>query len=99
MATYGKSSPYYTTNTYGLFLDVMEPRTFPAQADDMVYTIDRVYQYRPDLLAFDLYQNAGLWWVFQVRNPNVITDPIGDFLAGISIKIPKKETLAKALGV
>jgi hypothetical protein len=98
-ATYSKSSPYYSTGKYGIFLDVMDPRSFPFQPDDVVYTIDRAYQYRPDLLAFDLYQDAALWWVFQMRNPNVITDPIGDFLAGISIRIPKKETLTKALGV
>ena len=99
MATYSKSSPYFTTNSYGIFMDVMTPRTFPAEADDVIYTIDRAYQFRPDLLAYDLYQDSGLWWVFQMRNPNVITDPIGDFLAGISIRIPKKENLDRALGI
>lgn len=99
MATYGKSSPYYKTPAYGTFLDLLEKRTFEFKKDDVIYVIDRQYQYRPDLLAFDLYDDAGLWWVFQARNPNTITDPIGDFLPGVSIRIPKKATLIEALGL
>lgn len=99
MATYSKASPYYLTPNYGRFLDLLTPRPFPAQRDDVVYTIDRTYQYRPDLLAYDLYQDAALWWVFQARNPNVITDPIGDFVPGVTIRLPKKSTLISSLGL
>lgn len=99
MATnYSKSSPYYKTTTHGNFLDVMEPRTFPKLPDDVVFRINATYQYRPDLLAFDLYGDAGLWWVFAVRNPNTIKDPVFDFKPGVNIYIPKKTTLAAALG-
>jgi hypothetical protein len=97
--TYNKNSPYYGTPTYGIFLDILTPRSFPSYPDDVIYTIDRAYHLRPDLLAFDLYQDAGLWWVFQIRNPNVITDPIGDFVAGTAIRIPKQTTLTSALGL
>jgi hypothetical protein len=99
MATYGPSSPYAKTEMYGKFLDIMTYRGFPSQPDDVVYTIDRMYNHRPDLLAFDIYGDPGLWWVFLVRNPNVMTDPIGDFVAGVSIRIPKKSTLTAALGL
>jgi len=34
-----------------------------------------------------------LWWVFALRNPNVIEDPIFDMLTGTTIYIPKKENL------
>jgi hypothetical protein len=98
-ATYSKNSPYYATRKYGVFLDIMEPRPFRKLASDTSYKIDRVYQYRPDLLAYDLYGDAGLWWVFTQRNPNVIKDPIFDFRAGVSIFIPKKETLIADLGL
>jgi hypothetical protein len=98
-AVYSKSSPYYGTEKYGNFLDIMNYRKIPAQQDDVVYTIDRIYQHRPDLLAHDLYEDSGLWWVFMARNPNVITDPIGDFVPGVSIRIPKKTTLAEVLGL
>jgi hypothetical protein len=50
-------------------------------------------------LAFDLYDNANLWWVFATRNRNVIVDPIWDFVAGIKIYIPKRETINNSLGI
>lgn len=98
-AEYSKSSPYYSTEKYGNFLDVMKKRSFPARPDDVSYVIDRVYKNRPDLLAHDLYGDAGLWWVFAIRNPNTLKDPLGDFVPGVTIHIPKKETLSAALGL
>ena len=99
MASYSKTSPYYLTDKYGNFLDVLSYRSIPALPDDVTYVIDAVYEHRPDLLAFDLYQDAGLWWVFAVRNPNVIKNPLGDFRSGIAIQIPKKATIVSALGL
>jgi len=99
MATYGKNSPYYNTPQYGTFLDILEKRTLPFRKDDTIYVIERAYQYRPDLLAYDLYGDAGLWWVFITRNPNIITDPIGDFVSGLSIRLPKQQDLITALGL
>jgi len=100
MATkYSKSSPYYTTPVYGTFLDLLEKRNVDFKKDDVIYTIERQFEYRPDLLAFQLYGNAGLWWVFQARNPNVIADPLGDFVAGTKIRIPKLKDLTATLGL
>jgi len=53
---------------------------------------------RPDLLAADLYGDANLWWVFAVRNPNIIQDPVFDFTAGTIIYVPSMVTLTTALG-
>lgn len=100
MATkYSKSSPYYGTGRYGKFLDVMKPRAFPPQPDDVLTTISRVYQYRPDLMAYDLYNDANLWWVFAARNPNVLKNPLNDFKSGVTILVPKLTTLKQALGI
>ena len=98
-ATYSKSSPYYSTNVFGNFLDIMEPRFITQSPDDVLYTIDKVYEFRPDLLAFDLYGDASLWWVFIGRNPNSLNDPIFDFRSGVTIYIPKKDTLVTDLGI
>lgn len=98
-AVYSRNSPYFSTSKYGTFLDVLQKRSIPFNQDDTLYTIEKAYQYRPDLLAYDLYGDAGLWWVFQMRNPNVITDPLGDFIPGVSIRIPKKATIDAALGL
>lgn len=97
--TYKNTSPYATTGKFGPFLDLLEHRSISKKPDDVSYVINSVYRYRPDMLAHDLYGDAGLWWVFAVRNPNVIKDPVFDFVPGVSIYIPKKETLVAELGL
>lgn len=96
---YQPSSPYYQTKTFGKFLDVMINRPITKLPDDVLYEIDSVYEYRPDLLAADLYGTSALWWVFAQRNPNVLVDPLRDFTAGARIYIPKLDTLKQDLGV
>jgi hypothetical protein len=71
----------------------------PAEPDDFLYTIENQYRNRPDLLAYDLYGNAKLWWVFVQRNMQVLRDPIYDFEPGKRIYLPKKSNLQKFLGV
>jgi hypothetical protein len=96
---YSKTSPYATTAKFSNFLDIIEYRSIPPRADDVLYIIDRVYKNRPDLLSYDLYGDATLWWVFAARNPDTLKNPLGDFLPGVLISIPKKETLVAALGL
>ena len=98
MATYNATSPYYTTGYSQFFLDTMVNRPIPGQSDDLPFTINQTYQYRPDLLAFDLYDNAGLWWVFYQRNPNTLTKPPLDFVIDTLIYVPKLSTLRSVLG-
>jgi hypothetical protein len=98
MASYDVTSPYYTTGYTQFYLDVMNNRPIPKESDDVLFEINQTYQYRPDLLAFDLYDNAGLWWVFYQRNPNTLQAPPLDFQAGVQIYVPKISTLQAALG-
>jgi hypothetical protein len=98
MATYNATSPYATTEYSQFFLSTMVNRPFPKQSDDIAFTINLTYQNRPDLLAFDLYGTAGLWWVFYQRNPNTLTKPPLDFVVNTIIYIPKLSTLRSALG-
>lgn len=78
----------------------MEYRPIPALSTDVYYEIPAVYQYRPDLLAYDLYGDPRLWWVFSQRNPNKLsTDPYFNFVAGLKIYIPKMDTIKAALGI
>ena len=100
MATnYSVTSPYYETTTYGYFLDVWTPRPIPYLASDVAYQIDAIYHHRPDLMANDLYGDPTLWWVFSMRNPNTIQDPVFDFTAGTVIYVPALVTLNTYLGV
>ena len=98
MANYDSTSPYYLTGYSQFYLDVMVNRPIPRESDDQVIVINQTYQYRPDLLAYDLYNNAGLWWVFYQRNPNTLTRPPLDFATGTRIFLPKISTLRSALG-
>lgn len=99
MATYSKSSPYSNTRENSLYLELLEIRPVPSEKDDFQYTIENQYKHRPDLLAYDLYGDAGLWWVFTQRNMDIIKDPIFDFEPGVTIYCPKKTNLQKYLGV
>jgi hypothetical protein len=49
-------------------------------------------------MAYDLYGDEKLWWVFAVRNKDVIQDSIYDMLAGQRIYLPTTNTL-KSLGI
>ena len=98
MATYSAKSPYYVTKKTDGYLDFMENRKIPKYSDDKQFQITQTYQYRPDLLAQDLYDDSELWWVFAQRNPNSIVDPIYDFKVGTRIYLPKLSTLKQVLG-
>lgn len=99
MASYSKTSPYFKTSTFSFFLDVADIPKIPKDPADVLYELDNIYKNRPDLLAYDLYGDVNLWWVFSVRNPNVIKDPVFDFIPGTKIYIPKKENIESALGL
>ena len=98
MADYTATSPYFQTGYSQFFLDVMVNRPIPKETDDQLFKINQTYQYRPDLLAFDLYDNASLWWVFYQRNPNTLTKPPLDFKTDALIYLPKITTLRTVLG-
>ena len=98
MANYDSTSPYFLTEYSQFYLDVMVDRPLPKESDDLSFTINLTYQYRPDLLAHDLYSDARLWWVFYQRNPNTLTKPPLDFAVGTTIYLPKITTLKSILG-
>jgi hypothetical protein len=98
MADYTATSPYFQTGYSQFFLDVMVNRPIPKDPDDRLFTINQTYQYRPDLLAFDLYDTPTLWWVFYQRNPNTLQAPPLDFKIDTVIYLPKITTLRTVLG-
>ena len=99
MAVYSAASPYFETGYTQFYLDTMVNRPVPRLADDILFMINETYQYRPDLLANDLYADSQLWWVFYQRNPNTLTQPPWDFAKGVEIYVPKISTLRTALGL
>ncbi len=100
MVQYTKSSPWHNTsfNQSGE-LGILDIRPVPAEDDDIYYTIESQYNYRPDLLAYDLYGTSKLWWVFAQRNMDTIKDPVYDFRVGTKIFLPKSSNLKQTLGL
>jgi hypothetical protein len=97
---YPSTSPYYFTNlSPDKYLEVMVNRAIPFNPNDQYWEITTTYNLRPDLLAFDLYEDSRLWWVFAQRNPNKIRDPLNDFVTGVSIYLPSLDVLKASLGV
>jgi hypothetical protein len=97
---YPASSPYYATGVVNnRFLDVLIDRPIPKLGSDRYWEITQIYNLRPDMLAYDLYANPKLWWVFASRNPNTLKDPFFDFTAGTKIYIPKNSSLTEMLGI
>lgn len=99
MATYSKTSPYSATGVVNNYLDILKFRNISKRPTDTYYEIDAFYHRRPDMMASDFYGDAGLWWVFSVRNPDIIKDPIFDFYAGQKIFVPTKANLMSELGL
>lgn len=99
MINYSNASPYYLTDQSNGYLGVITFRDLPYETDDILYEVTKGYENRPDKLAYDLYQNSELWWVFAVRNKTVIKDSVFDLKAGVRIYLPKLSTIKKVLGV
>lgn len=98
--SYRQTSPYFSTKVYkDLFLDLMENRTISTEMDDVLFEINTTYHLRPDLLAHDLYNESKLWWVFAQRNPNILKDPMFDFVLGAKIYLPQYSNLKESLSL
>lgn len=98
-ASYTNTSPWYNTQIKQNYLDLLSIRSVSSEPDDFKYIIEAQYANRPDLLAFDLYGDSALWWVFIQRNLDVLQDPIFDFTTGTTIYIPKGSSLKTVLGI
>lgn len=98
MSLYNAYSPYFKTELTNGYLDILSLRDIPSQPDDILFEITSTYQYRPDLLSYDLYKESRLWWVFAVRNKAILKDPVYDMVAGRKIYLPKLSVLQKTLG-
>lgn len=61
-------------------------KTFVKSPDDLKITISKKYDRKPDLLAFDLYENPGLMWF--VLQYNDIVNPYAEFVEGANITLP-----------
>lgn len=93
---YNPRSPYYNTpqvTKYVSYLDFWTPTYITPNVNDVLIKLEKKHEKRPDLLAYELYGSAQLWWVFAARNPDIIKDPIYDFKTNIVIYVPTAANL------
>jgi hypothetical protein len=83
------TSQYLSTPIKNWYLDLWVPRSVPKSDFDKIIVIPPKFDQRPDLLAHQEYGTPKLWWVFALRNPDLLNDPINDFVAGLEIYIPE----------
>jgi hypothetical protein len=96
--SYNKSSPYYGTYQTSWYLDFWQQRPIPPSSKDLFIEVEPKHHQRPDLLSFELYDTSEYWWVFMVRNRDLIEDPIYDLVAGMKIWVPSKNYLKTIMG-
>lgn len=100
---YKRTSPYFRTIQINFLIEYLEfykNRPVPADLSDELIAIDPKFNKRPDLLSNDLYGTPDLWWIFAVRNPNLIIDPIYDLTSGLEIFVPtRKRMFSNILGI
>ena len=78
------------------YLDFWTPPNLLISPKDIPITLESRYNHRPDLLAYDYYKRSDYWWVFMMRNPDVISDPIWDFKTGIQIFVPSPDNIPRS---
>lgn len=83
------TSEYSLTPVRDFYLDLWVPRKVPKNDFDKIIIIPPEFDQRPDLLSQQEYGTPRLWWVFCLRNPDLMADPINDFVAGLQIYIPE----------
>ena len=98
MPEYSKKSAYALTDVNAHYLNLLVDRPIPKLESDVYFTITQTYHMRPDLLAYDLYSDSELWWVFAQRNPDALKNPLLDFSTGTEIYVPDIDTLRNVLG-
>jgi len=93
---YEKHSPWFKTPTVDkTILDLQVPRYIYEDPLDEVYVIEQKYDKRPDLFSYDRYGTSKYWWIFAQRNKNTIKDPVFDFTAGTTIRVPSADNISR----
>lgn len=89
-------SIYKHTGIKNGFLSYYSPINIPKNnSTDYIIVISKKYEHKPGLLAYELYGDENLKWVFRYFNNNKINDIIFDFKEGLNIVVPTKQRLMK----
>jgi len=84
------NNQYSETEITDFYLDLAKFPTATELLDGRVpqyIVVEPRYEYRMDLLSYNLYGNSKYWWVIALLNRNQIQDPIRDLRAGMQIRV------------
>jgi len=95
MATTGRNQ-YSSTSVTDFYLDNAK---FPT-AEELLrnktaetIVVDPKFEYRPDLLSYDLYGSSSYWWVIVLLNRTQLQDPIRDLKPGMVLRVLPKSAI------
>jgi|AntAceMinimDraft_6_1070360.scaffolds.fasta_scaffold128789_1 hypothetical protein len=88
---YKKNSSYRNTPQTRKYLDIYQPAMIPDFTDTRIIAVTAKYHNRPDLLAYDLFDDSQLWWVLVLYNQDILLDPIRDLTTSIKLVIPNNK--------
>lgn len=95
--TYSSLSQYSNTQQTTWYLDVYTDLGFGPDSSDQQIVLDSRFKNRPDKLAYELYGQSSLWYLFYLVNNN-ISDPIFDMVPGNKIYVPLPQRVADFFG-
>lgn len=84
------SNQYANTNIKDFYLDIANLPTAESLLQGKVpefITIAPKFQYRLDLLSYDLYGSSAYWWVILLLNRNQLKDPVRDLKTGMILRV------------
>ena len=96
--TYPSTSPYAASKQTSWYVSLYKHRPIPPHRDDEEFEITAKYEFRPDKLSDDLYGTPEYYWVFAVRNRNLVNDPVWDLTVGKKIIVPTLTHVKKSTG-
>jgi hypothetical protein len=95
MATTGRNQ-YSSTPVTDFYLDIVK---FPTAEELLrnktaeIIVVDPKFEYRPDLLSYDLYGSSNYWWVIVLLNRTQLQDPIRDLKPGMVLRVLPKSAI------
>lgn len=90
---------YYNTNIVnGMFLSFLEDRNIGFADDDEYVKVEKRHEFRPYVLAYDLYGYNEYAWVFPRMNMDSLVDPIRDMKEGMILRVPTMARITNFMG-
>lgn len=87
MSNYNNNSPWAKVSQ-SWYLGYTVPAYMTTADSDMSYTIPTTQNEQPWKLAKELYGSEELYYIFALLNPDLLQDPVYDFVTGLTIQVP-----------